>query len=253
MRRRDTEESFYRVYEQAAKDGYPPEWHSLYGKTDAGVPTLGIKHYVRSFAGDRCERCKHPYAKGAGQWSRCDEDCRHGGPVRWSNGSEWEHYDGPDETIAQTVEAAWRILTVHHLNMVKLDCRWWNLAALCQRCHLQIQRKVRMEQVWPHEHSEWFKPHAAGYYASVYLGEDLDRHATAKRLDELLALEHTEPRTNRENILRGSGRAADNARKTHCVHGHPLEGENLYLWQRPDGGWNRQCKTCIARACGLIT
>ena len=28
-----------------------------------------------------------------------------------------------------------RVLTVHHLNMLKNDCRWQNLVALCQRCH----------------------------------------------------------------------------------------------------------------------
>lgn len=87
------------------------------------------------------------------------------------------------------VEAKWRILTVHHLNGIKHDCRWWNLTALCQRCHLEIQGKVIMEQVWPWEHTEWFKPHAAGYYAWVYLGVDLTQEDTMARLDELLALE----------------------------------------------------------------
>lgn len=198
MRYRDTSQSFYRVYREAGKDGYPPEWHSLYGKTAAGEPALGIKHYVRVYAGSRCERCKHPYAKGDGEWSRCDDHCRHGGPVRLNGAAQTvgqdEDYISGDGLAyhrekGDLIEARWRILTVHHLNMVKLDCRWWNLAALCQRCHLQIQRRVRMEQVWPHEHSEWFKPHAAGYYAAAYLGEELDRHQTAARLDELLALE----------------------------------------------------------------
>jgi hypothetical protein len=78
---------------------------------------------------------------------------------------------------------------VHHLDEVKGNCRWWNLAALCQRCHLQIQGKVRMERVWAWEHSEWFKPYVAGFYALSYLGEDLDRPAVMARLDELLALE----------------------------------------------------------------
>ena len=31
------------------------------------------------------------------------------------------------------------MLTVHHLNMQKNDCRWQNIVALCQRCHLRIQ------------------------------------------------------------------------------------------------------------------
>jgi hypothetical protein len=87
------------------------------------------------------------------------------------------------------VEAAWRVLTVHHLDGDKANCRWWNLAALCQRCHLEIQAKVVMERVWPHEHSEWFKPLVAGYYGWVYNGEDLTRAEVEARLEELLALE----------------------------------------------------------------
>lgn len=87
------------------------------------------------------------------------------------------------------VEARWRILTVHHLNGVKADCRWWNLASLCQRCHLTIQGRVQLHRVWPWEHSDWFKPYAAGWYAHAYLGEDLDRKQTLARLGQLLALE----------------------------------------------------------------
>jgi 5-methylcytosine-specific restriction endonuclease McrA len=57
------------------------------------------------------------------------------------------------------------VLTVHHLDMNKANCLRWNLAALCQRCHLHIQAKVRFEQgMLPgFEHSDWFKPHLEGY------------------------------------------------------------------------------------------
>lgn len=51
---------------------------------------------------------------------------------------------------------------------------------------------------------------------------------------------HLEPVTNRENILRGDSPSAQNARKTRCIRGHELSGENLY--QKPDG--NRQCREC---------
>lgn len=57
------------------------------------------------------------------------------------------------------------VLTVHHLDGDKLNSKWWNLAALCQRCHLHIQAKVKMDQVWMFEHSQWFKPYVAGRYA----------------------------------------------------------------------------------------
>jgi hypothetical protein len=60
---------------------------------------------------------------------------------------------------------SWHILTVHHLVPDKQLVRWWNLAALCQRCHLYIQGKVVMSRTWMFEHSEWFKPYVAGYYA----------------------------------------------------------------------------------------
>lgn len=134
-------------------------------------------------------------------WSTCAANCRHGGPIRVGHPDHgWRDFGDSGEArryqlILATsrgygiIEAAWRILTVHHLNGNKADCRWWNLAALCQRCHLEIQGRVKMEQIYPFEHTDWFKPYAAGYYAVAYLGEDLDREQTEDRLDELLALE----------------------------------------------------------------
>lgn len=60
-------------------------------------------------------------------------------------------------------------LTVHHLDGNKANCEAWNLAALCQRCHLKIQGRVKMEQLFMLEIlpvSGWFKPHYAGFLAS---------------------------------------------------------------------------------------
>lgn len=85
--------------------------------------------------------------------------------------------------------ASGHVLTVHHLDGDKANCRWWNLTALCQRCHLHIQAKVRMDQVWPFEHTAWFRPYAAGWYAYRYLGLELSREEVEARLDELLGLE----------------------------------------------------------------
>lgn len=34
--------------------------------------------------------------------------------------------------------------------------------------------------------------------------------------------DHLEPVTRRENVLRGEGRSAQNARRTTCLHGHEL-------------------------------
>ena len=83
----------------------------------------------------------------------------------------------------------WNILTVHHLDGDKMNCRWWNLVALCQRCHLRIQGRVKMDQPFIYEHSAWFKPYVAGFYAWKYLGKHLGRMRVLERMDELLALE----------------------------------------------------------------
>jgi hypothetical protein len=56
-------------------------------------------------------------------------------------------------------------LTVHHLDIDPANCAWWNVVALCQRCHLHIQGKVIMERPYMFEHSDWFKPYVGGYYA----------------------------------------------------------------------------------------
>lgn len=83
------------------------------------------------------------------------------------------------------------VLTVHHLLMDKATpFAWdWAFAVLCQRCHLIVQAKVDMRRQWPFEHSQWFKWHAAGWYAHIYLEQDLIRPEIEARLEELLALE----------------------------------------------------------------
>lgn len=185
----------FRVYLDPAEignDGYPYAWHGLYpAARDGLIPAEepAIKHLVRELAEHRCVRCHHPFVVGEtpGRWSPCDDMCAHGGPTRWMEAEYSE--DEP-----RRVEAEWRILTVHHLNGVKHDCRWWNLVALCQRDHLLIQAKVHMQRRWNKEHTEWFKPYAAGYYAWAILGEELTREQTIERLDELLALEHNQDR-----------------------------------------------------------
>ena len=214
-------DSLLRVYLDPAeigRDDYPIAWHrETYRWIEEG-PTgeLGnelvpaIKDYVRERDGHRCLRCLHPYQHGSGEWSPCDEECRHTGPYRIRTGQEpeWCVYEGtglpfPGEAMYDygpggeqikrwEYEAQWRILTVHHLNGIKHDCRWWNLVSLCQRCHLTIQGKVYMERPWTKPHSEWFQPVAAGFYAWKYLDLELAQEATLERLDELLELELTQ-------------------------------------------------------------
>lgn len=52
---------------------------------------------------------------------------------------------------------------------------------------------------------------------------------------------HLEPVTPGENFLRGFGSPADNARKTHCLVGHPFSAENTYI--HPSDG-SRRCRCC---------
>lgn len=83
--------------------------------------------------------------------------------------------------------AAGYCLTVHHADLDPSNCRWWNLLCLCQRCHLQIQAKVVMERVWMFDHTPWFKPYVAGYYA-FHHGLPDDEESVTPRIDELIAL-----------------------------------------------------------------
>ena len=56
------------------------------------------------------------------------------------------------------------MLTVHHLDLHPNNCAWYNIPALCQKCHLQIQHKVILERDWMFEHTPWFRPYVAAYY-----------------------------------------------------------------------------------------
>jgi hypothetical protein len=61
------------------------------------------------------------------------------------------------------------VLTTHHLDGDKSNCADWNLAALCQRCHLKIQARVKMDQMFFGEIldvADWFRPHLEGYMKS---------------------------------------------------------------------------------------
>lgn len=77
------------------------------------------------------------------------------------------------------------VLTVHHLDLDPQNCEWWNIPALCQKCHLHIQAKVVMERPYMFEHTAWFKPYVAGYYAHIY-GHPTDYAWVMEHIDMLL-------------------------------------------------------------------
>lgn len=162
---------------------YPNDWHL-------------IAKRVKEEAGNRCVRCGHPadnaWKTGPQRLTLCDDNCVEEYHV---DAEAHLRHSGYTLSNASEVESLWmgvpqRILTVHHLDGDPQNCEWWNLAALCQVCHLSIQGKVRMEQVWPFEHSEWFKPYVAGYLAYHALGRNLPRETITENIDEFLALEN---------------------------------------------------------------
>lgn len=165
---------------------YPPDWPQISDATWAA-------------AGHRCIRCGHPYRKrehGKGEWTPCDEHCSHIGPIgeQLMDGSikpipDLDIIDGLVAPYKPRTFAQWRIGTVHHLDGDKSNCVWWNLLALCQRCHLTVQSRVNPQQPYMLEHSEWFKPYAAGFYAKKYQDRQLTREQAIAELDQLLQLE----------------------------------------------------------------
>lgn len=156
---------------------------------------------VREAAGHRCIRCircDHPFESGKhgrGEWSPCDERCSHKGPIgmQMDDGVLTITSDSTAGIIASQgvrVVAQWRILTVHHLDGDKANDQWWNTLALCQRCHLKIQTRVDPQTPYFLEHSPWFKPYAAGFYAQKYENRSITREEAEDRMEELLAYEN---------------------------------------------------------------
>ena len=75
------------------------------------------------------------------------------------------------------------------------------------------------------------------YFGSIPTGFQID-HLCKNR--KCMNPNHLEAVTQKENILRSDGITAIQSRQTHCVHGHPLSGDNLYVSPKK----HRSCKTC---------
>lgn len=95
----------------------------------------------------------------------------------------------------------------------------------------------------------WFRgsvhlAHRAVYLVfgrSIPVGWHLDHLCRNRRC---VRPSHMEPVTPRENALRGNSFSALNAKKTHCIQGHPLSGPNLKVTRPKSGNGQRQCRTC---------
>ena len=53
---------------------------------------------------------------------------------------------------------------------------------------------------------------------------------------------HLEPVTQKENVLRGMGIMAMEARQTHCIHGHEFTMDNIYTYSKQPS--QRKCRIC---------
>lgn len=51
---------------------------------------------------------------------------------------------------------------------------------------------------------------------------------------------HLEAVTMKENLFRGNGIGSINSRKTHCINGHALSGDNLSITNKG----HRDCRSC---------
>lgn len=60
--------------------------------------------------------------------------------------------------------------------------------------------------------------------------------------------DHLELVTRRENVLRGQGLAAINARKTHCSRGHEFSKANTLVVRKRSGRYQRECRACRGMA-----
>lgn len=78
-------------------------------------------------------------------------------------------------------------------------------------------------------------------YGAIPKGLELD-HLCRNRC--CVNPDHLEPVTHKVNNNRGVGISAQNARRTHCLKGHILFGNNLYIAKRLHGRTERHCVPC---------
>lgn len=110
----------------------------------------------------------------------------------------------------------------------------------------------------------WNKPLVSEGYARFYWGHSMGilAHRLAygfwvgsipanRQIDHLCRVrhcvnpDHLEVVTSRENTMRGMSFSAVNARKTHCINGHPLNAAHVRIERRLDGV-HRTCRPCQA-------
>ena len=122
---------------------YPADWPAIASR-------------IKAAAGGRCVRCGHPDEP---PWKIQKM-------VPWWKSRSGREQTGPspcDELCTHPPDGKQRMLTVHHLDMDKANVADWNLAALCQGCHLSVQGRVDFHQEYLFEHTPWMRPYVEGF------------------------------------------------------------------------------------------
>lgn len=96
----------------------------------------------------RCVRCRHPHE---GPWKQSQN---RGGDLQPAQ---------CDLACQHDNDAKQRVLTVHHLDLNKANVAWWNLAALCQVCHLSVQSRVDFHQYYMLKQTHWIETYIHGW------------------------------------------------------------------------------------------
>ena len=137
---------------QRGRGDYPDDWPE-------------ISRRIKAAAGWRCERCGHP-AEGPWKMSgRALGELQQNAPYELDQAPDiiGTMRKACDLLCDHPRDGKQRMLTVHHLDMDKANVADWNLAALCQGCHLSIQGRVDFEQQYMFVHSAWMMSHVAGF------------------------------------------------------------------------------------------
>lgn len=87
-----------------------------------------------------------------------------------------------------------------------------------------------------------FKQYRVARILMIGIYGDFDRDLVVDHIcnnTKCVNVSHLQIITTKQNVLRGNGISANNARKTRCKYGHALSGENLKI-----KGGNRSCRLC---------
>lgn len=121
------------------------------------------------------------------------------------------------------------------------EARFWGKVEKTDDCWLwvgDIHKKTGYGRFWfdgrGHLAHRWSYITAVG---TIPAGFQIDHLCNTRRC---VRPSHLRPTTAKENNARSRSPSAMNAKKTHCLHGHPLRGTNVYI----DKKGRRSCQVC---------